>query len=77
MLSSLQTLNFKWVEKKDQLTVDSTIKIDQIDDSIHVKKKKKQWSWNLNACISHTPIQVNISKPKAEEAPLQSGFRGS
>lgn len=41
MLSSLQTLNFKWVEKKDQLTVDSTIKIDQIDDSIHVKKKKK------------------------------------
>lgn len=41
MLSSLQTLNFKWVEKKDQLTVDSTIKIDQIDDSIHVKKKKQ------------------------------------
>lgn len=38
MLSSLQTLNFKWVEKKEQLTVDSTIKIDQIDDSIHVKK---------------------------------------
>lgn len=75
MLSSLQTLNFKWVEKKDQLTVDSTIKIDQIDDSIHVKKT--QWSWNLNICISHTPIQVNISKPKAEEALLQGGFGGS
>lgn len=37
MLSSLQTLNFKWVEKKDQLPVDGIIKIDQIDDSIHVK----------------------------------------
>lgn len=34
MLSSLQTLNFKWVEKKDQRTVDSTIKI---DDSAHAK----------------------------------------
>lgn len=45
MLSSLQTLNFKWVEKKEQLTVDSTIKIDQIDDSIHVKKHSGPGIW--------------------------------